>query len=42
MNAAEKEWDQLDTQFVKYGQNSEMNVGVKLSVGHCPVEPSIV
>jgi hypothetical protein len=23
MNVAEKEWDQLDTRLVKYGQNSE-------------------
>jgi hypothetical protein len=23
MNAEEKEWDQLDTRLVKYGQNSE-------------------
>jgi hypothetical protein len=34
MNAAEKEWDQLDTQLVRYDQNSEQTLLLKLSGGH--------
>jgi hypothetical protein len=34
MNAAEKEWDQLDTRLARYNQNSEQMLLLKLSGGH--------
>jgi hypothetical protein len=34
MNAAEKEYDQLDTQLVRYDQNSEQTLLLKLPGGH--------
>jgi hypothetical protein len=34
MNAAEKEWDQLDTQLARYDQNSKQALLLKLSDGH--------
>jgi hypothetical protein len=39
MNAIEKEWDQLDTRLVKYDQNSEQILLLKLPGGH--VQPWI-
>jgi hypothetical protein len=34
MNAAEKEWDQLDTWLARYDQNSEQTLLLKLLGGH--------
>jgi hypothetical protein len=34
MNAAAKEWDQLDTQLPRYNQNSEQTLLLKLPGGH--------
>jgi hypothetical protein len=34
INAAEKEWDQLDTRLAKYDQNSEQILLLKLPDGH--------
>jgi hypothetical protein len=34
MNVAEKEWDQLDTQLVRYDQNSEQTLLLKIPDGH--------
>jgi hypothetical protein len=34
MNAAEKEWDQLDTLLARYEQNSEQMLLLKLPGGH--------
>jgi hypothetical protein len=34
MNAAEKEWDQLDTRLARYDQNSEQSLLLKLPHGH--------
>jgi hypothetical protein len=34
MNATEKEWDQLDTRLVRYDQNSEQTLLLKLPSGH--------
>jgi hypothetical protein len=34
MNAAEKEWDQLDTRLARYDQNSEQTLLLKLTGGH--------
>jgi hypothetical protein len=34
MNAAEKEWDQLDIRLAKYDQNSEQTLSLKLPSGH--------
>jgi hypothetical protein len=34
MNAVEKEWDQIDTQLVRYDQNSEQTLLLKLPGGH--------
>jgi hypothetical protein len=34
MNTAEKEWDQLDTRLVRYDQNSEQMLLLKLPDGH--------
>jgi hypothetical protein len=34
MNAAEKEWDHLDTRLVRYDQNSEQTLPLKLSGEH--------
>jgi hypothetical protein len=34
MNAAEKEWDQLDTRLARYDQNSEQMLLLKLPGGH--------
>jgi hypothetical protein len=34
MNTIEKEWNQLDTQLVRYDQNSEQTLLLKLPGGH--------
>jgi hypothetical protein len=34
MNAAEKEWDQLDTRLARYDKNSEQTLLLKLPDGH--------
>jgi hypothetical protein len=34
MNAAEKEWDQLDTRLARYDKNSEQTMLLKLPGGH--------
>jgi hypothetical protein len=34
MNAAEKEWDQLDTRLARYEKNSEQTLLLKLPSGH--------
>jgi hypothetical protein len=34
INAAEKEWDQLDTRLARYDQNSEQTLLLKLPGGH--------
>jgi hypothetical protein len=34
MNAAEKEWDQLDTRLARYNQNNEQMLLLKLPSGH--------
>jgi hypothetical protein len=34
INTAEKEWDQLDTRLVRYDQNSEQTLLLKLPGGH--------
>jgi hypothetical protein len=34
MNAAEKEWDQLDTWLARYDKNSEQTLLLKLPDGH--------
>jgi hypothetical protein len=34
MNAAEKEWDKLDTRLARYDKNSEQMLLLKLSDGH--------
>jgi hypothetical protein len=34
MNAAEKEWDQLDTRLARYGQNSKQTLLLKLPGRH--------
>jgi hypothetical protein len=34
MNTPEKEWDQLDIQLVRYDQNSEQTLLLKLPGGH--------
>jgi hypothetical protein len=34
MNAAKKEWDQLDTRLARYDQNSEQTLLLKLPGGH--------
>jgi hypothetical protein len=34
MNAAEKEWDQLDTRLTRYDQNSKQMLLLKLPGGH--------
>jgi hypothetical protein len=34
MNAAEKEWDQLDTPLARYDKNSEQTLLLKLPDGH--------
>jgi hypothetical protein len=34
MNAAEKEWDQLDTWLARYDQNSEQTLLLKIPGGH--------
>jgi hypothetical protein len=34
MNAAEKEWNQLDTRLARYDQNSEQTLRLKILGGH--------
>jgi hypothetical protein len=34
INAAKKEWDQLDTRLARYDQNSEQTLLLKLPGGH--------
>jgi hypothetical protein len=34
MNVEEKEWDQLDTRLIRYDQNSDQTLLLKLPCGH--------
>jgi hypothetical protein len=41
MNAAEKEWDQLDIRLIRYDQNREQTLLLKLPDGHVRHGPNM-